>query len=63
MKTILITDNKIPLKGNIDVIIFWSDFIFNNSENKISLPNYVEKNAKSLKSRYLKWVNDKGETI
>ena len=43
-------------------VILWSEFAEKENEKIISLPKFVEENAISLRSRYLAWIYELGET-
>ncbi len=43
-------------------LILWQSFSFNEAPNAISIPDFIEKNDLELKSRYLSWVYEFGET-
>ena len=43
-------------------VILWSAFTEKENEKIISLPKFVEENALSLRSRYLAWIYELGET-
>jgi surface carbohydrate biosynthesis protein (TIGR04326 family) len=40
--------------------ILWSQYNLENSIDQISIPEFIEKNASSLKTRYLAWIYDLG---
>ncbi len=40
-----------------EFFLYWNSFNTSNNSNIISLPEYIEKNSKVIRARYLKWVN------
>jgi len=43
--------------------IHWRGFVRPGSSNGVSIPCLVEKNADELRSRYLAWIYERGETV
>lgn len=62
MSNIIIWDSQILPNKSTETTILWQQFCQINSDNQISLPELIEKNANKLKSRYLTWVYDLSES-
>lgn len=62
LRTLLIWDKEgVPPKGNWTTVL-WSDFNTTDDPNVISTPKLVEDQADILKTRYLAWIYELGET-
>ncbi len=60
--TVLIWDSDgEPPAGNW-LTVLWSNYDTKGRNDVVSIPFLVEKNAESLRARYLKWIHDLGET-
>ena len=53
---IIIWDSQEPCPASKHKAILWSQYNLENSIDLVSLPEYIEKNASLLKTRYLAWV-------
>lgn len=61
-KPFLIWDLDSPAPKGPWVRILWRAFNGENKTDTISIPEYVEEHADSLRKRYLEWIYDLGET-
>jgi len=60
--TVLIWDSDgEPPKGDW-LTVLWRSFDTKGRKDNVSIPCLVEENSESLRSRYLKWIYDLGET-
>jgi len=61
-ETIHVWDADFSSLEHDGTVILWSAFTEKENEKIISLPKFVEENAISLRSRYLAWIYELGET-
>jgi surface carbohydrate biosynthesis protein (TIGR04326 family) len=62
MLSVIIWDSKTLPDNNEEIIILWKQNRQSNSTNQISIAELIEKNADRLKTRYLTWIYNLGET-
>jgi surface carbohydrate biosynthesis protein (TIGR04326 family) len=60
MPKIIIWDSQEPCPESEHTTILWSQYNLKNSIEQISMPEYIEKNANLLKTRYLAWIYELG---
>ena len=57
---IIIWDSQEPCPTSNHKTILWRKYNLENSIDQISIPEFIEKNASLLKTRYLAWICDLG---
>jgi len=62
MSVVLVDTPPQSTSVNDKTVIYWNDFEANQTNDFISLPTYIEQNEEVLRSRFLEYVYEVGQS-